>query len=157
MDPLPLLPTQWLPSLFIPISVQTCRTIYQLSRIPFPSSPQVSPTPQRSCFTGCLHYLPSHSLLNLPQSSFPCQHFTKAAHLKGHQWPPCCQIQWQILWLLLTQTFKLLDSRTLLHKIHFLHLAFGYPTLSCLSLLPRWPLLLMILILSREGPRAQSI
>ena len=96
MDTLPLLSTQRLP-LFTPISMQTRCTISHPSRISlfslslihsiadiaqFLYSPY-SRTPQKSCSIGCLHYLPpAHSPLNLLQSSFHCQHFTKAALLK---------------------------------------------------------------------------
>lgn len=82
-------------SLFGPISRHTCCTTSHLSRTPllssspfhsragtalFPSSPY-SQIPLKRGSAGCLHHLPSHSLLNLPEPSSCCQHF-KAAPVK---------------------------------------------------------------------------
>lgn len=56
---------------------------------PFPSEP-VCPI---IIYTQRLHFLTSPSLLSALQSGFCWHGFTEVTQ-QGHQWPPCCHIQW---------------------------------------------------------------
>lgn len=122
MHPLPLLPEDFLPvhfhqqanplycapsventsPLIVPIPLScSCHSISQLSLKKNPSKelPYWLPPPPPLPFS--LEPATAKLLLSTLHQSCPCE---------GHHWPPCCQNQQYILWLLMTQTSSLFDT-----------------------------------------------